>query len=53
VMMFDVCRDDSSEVPLPERNDPAQALVPYRTHKSLGKCVQIGTSRAPVSLNLA
>ena len=60
VVMIHVLGDDPPQVPLAERHDPPQALVPYGTHKSLGTPamlpvslrstehgarVQIGTSR--------
>jgi hypothetical protein len=45
VVVFDVRGDDPSQVGLAERNDPAQAFVPYGTYESLGTPAML-----PVSL---
>ena len=45
VVMIHVLGDDPPQVPLAERNDPAQALVAYGTYKSLGTPTML-----PVSL---
>jgi hypothetical protein len=42
--VLDILGDDPSQVRLPERNNPAQAIVPHGTYKSFRECVQIGAS---------